>query len=119
MVVVAFLAAKLDGGPPGDCDNAHIAAHEIGRQFRQAINVAICPTVFDGNVLTDEVTALLQTFAERSQLSFKHHVGRSAVQEANCRHRLLRARRERPSRRAAQQRDELAPSHVEHGLPPA
>jgi hypothetical protein len=42
------------------CDNAHIAAHEIGRQFRHAINVAICPTVFDGNVLTDDVTTLLQ-----------------------------------------------------------
>jgi hypothetical protein len=32
--------------------------------------------------------------------------------------RLLRARRERPRGRAAKQRDELASSYVEHGLPP-
>src|SRR5436189_4417949 len=32
---------------------------------------------------------------------------------------LLRACRKRPCRSAAEQRDELAPSHVEHGLPPA
>jgi len=31
--------------------------------------------------------------------------------------RLLRARRERPRRRAAEQRDEAAPCQVEHGLP--
>ena len=32
-----------------------------------------------------------------------------------CFHRLLRARRERPRRRTAEKRDELAPSYVEHG----
>jgi hypothetical protein len=44
---------------------------------------------------------------------------RAAVEKSDHRHRrLLRARRERPCRRrAAQQRDELAPSHVEHGAP--
>src|SRR5262245_4956059 len=45
-----------------------------------------------------------------------HHwhvaVRRCAVEEPDHRHcRLLRARRERPCRRAAEQRDELAPSH--------
>ena len=41
-------------------------------------------------------------------------LGRLTIEEANDRHRaLLRARRERPrSRRAAEQRDELAPSHT-------
>ena len=39
-------------------------------------------------------------------------------EEPDHRHRrLLRARRERPRRRAAEQRDELAPSHVEQTLP--
>jgi len=48
--------------------------------------------------------------------------GRTAAEQSDHRKRtLLRARRERPSRRAAEQRDELAPSHAEHGasFPPA
>jgi hypothetical protein len=32
--------------------------------------------------------------------------------------RLLRVRRKRPRGRTAEQRDQIAPSHVEHGLPP-
>src|SRR6476469_6947580 len=32
---------------------------------------------------------------------------------------LLRARHERPSGRAADKRDEVAPSHAGHGLPPS
>jgi hypothetical protein len=41
------------------------------------------------------------------------------VDEATHRHRwLVRARRERPRGRAAEQRDELASSEVEHGLLP-
>jgi hypothetical protein len=38
-------------------------------------------------------------------------VGRLAIEESDHRHcGLLRSRRERPRRRAAEQRDELAPS---------
>jgi len=44
---------------------------------------------------------------------------RCTSQEANRRHRLLRARRERPRRRrAAEQHHEVSPPHVKHGLPP-
>jgi hypothetical protein len=44
---------------------------------------------------------------------------RETTEESNHRHRLLlRARQQRPRRRrAAEQREELAPSQVEHGLP--
>jgi ABC-type uncharacterized transport system substrate-binding protein len=38
-------------------------------------------------------------------------IGRSGVEESDHRHRLLRPRRERPSRSAAEQRDELATPH--------
>jgi len=42
--------------------------------------------------------------------------GRSAAEKADHWHRrLLRARRKRPRSRAAEQRDELAPPHAEHG----
>src|SRR6266511_47511 len=37
--------------------------------------------------------------------------GRMAAEEADHRYRLLRARRERPSDSAAEERDELAPFH--------
>jgi len=36
-----------------------------------------------------------------------------------CFRRLLRARRERPRRRTAEKRDELAASYVKHGSSPA
>ena len=43
-----------------------------------------------------------------------------SIEHADAPHTLalLRARRERPSRRAAEQRDELASPEVEHGLLP-
>src|SRR5262245_5730999 len=44
---------------------------------------------------------------------------RRAAEKSGYWHRwLLRLRRERPRRRAAEQRDELASSYVEHGLLP-
>src|SRR5262249_1514396 len=49
-----------------------------------------------------------EPFEERRQL-LSRTLGRSGVDESNYRHRRpLRARRERPRRRAAEQRDELA-----------
>jgi hypothetical protein len=58
----------------------------------------------------------LQALAERSDKTCEG-ARRGAAEEPNDRHRrLLRTHRERPSHgRAAEQRDELSPSHVEHG----
>jgi hypothetical protein len=39
------------------------------------------------------------------------------IKKSNQQHRGLRASRDRPRGRAAEQRDELASSYVEHGLP--
>src|SRR5262249_11190415 len=51
---------------------------------------------------------------ERAQTA-REHVKRFTADVSNHRHRwLLRARRERPRGRAADQRDEVAASHVEH-----
>src|SRR5262245_10767655 len=41
----------------------------------------------------------------------KMHFDRGAPEEPDHRHRLLRPRRQRPRRRAAEQRDNLAPPH--------
>src|SRR5262245_54802309 len=92
MVVVAFLAAKLDGGPP---------AAAITRTLPRTSSAAssgtrsMLPSAQRYSMAT-LVTTLLQTFAERNQLPFIHHAGRSAVQEANDRHGLLRAHGKRP-----------------------
>src|SRR5262245_35842108 len=76
----------------------------MGSIFRRA--------VFDQHVLALDEARFLQTLAERGDQV--REVGERGVpQETNNRHRrLLRAHRERPhSRRAAEQRDELAPLH--------
>src|SRR5262249_28046049 len=70
------------------------------------------PAVFDPHVLTFDIAHFGKTAPE---CGIKMHgVGlRQAAEISDYRHlRLLRARRERPrSRRAAEQRDELAPLH--------
>src|SRR6516225_9283954 len=69
------------------------------------------PAVFDGYVLTLNITHVRKTAAERS---IEAHGNRlpQAAEIANHRHRrLLRARRERPRRCAADECDERAAVH--------
>ena len=110
IVVVAALAANTAGAIRGD--HGHLSANQIGRRARQSIDLALGPAVFDRHVLALDIAALLKALAERAQVVCKRD-WRSAVEKPNHRHRrLLRARRERPRRRrAAEQRDELAPLH--------
>ena len=67
--------------------------------------------VLNRHVLALDVASLAEGFAERSGLTHCR-LGRPALDEAHDGHRgLLRPRRERPrSRRAAEQREELASS---------
>src|SRR5258708_40123659 len=61
-----------------------------------------------------DIAGVVQALAERYQ-SVRIRPGRKTVKEADHR-KLLRAGPGRPRRcRATEQRDELAPSHVEHG----
>jgi hypothetical protein len=73
--------------------------------------VSIRPAVIDRHVLALGEAALLQTTVKSAETICDHHVERLAVEEPDHWHRrLLRARGERPrDRRAAEQRDELAP----------
>src|SRR5262249_1066909 len=79
----------------------------------------------DPHIAANIPAQFLQALVERCKSILTLRVIRSPVHEdANPPQtfRLLRARRERPrGRRAAQQRDELASSHIGHGgvLPPA
>src|SRR5262249_61815860 len=90
-------------------------ANQFGREHWHSIDLTLGPAVFDRHVLALDIAALLEALAERAQVACRR-VWRSAVKEPNHRHRgLLRARRERPRRRAGQQRNEIASSYVEHG----
>src|SRR5262249_59053934 len=92
-------------------DYSNLPPNQLGRQHRQPIVLAFCPAVLDRHVLTLDISGLFQSSAEIAQ-TLRDNVGRSGVEKSDDRHRrLLRARRERPSRRAAEQRDELAALH--------
>src|SRR5262249_24392794 len=85
--------------------------NQISRQRRQSIDLILGPTVFDRNILALDIAIILQALAKCGQHNVPERA-RLAVEERDHRHRpLLRARRERPCRRAADQRDEIAPLH--------
>src|SRR5262245_25462625 len=72
--------------------------------------------VLHSYVLALEVAGFVEALTERCS---KGRIGRSGIDKSDHRHgRLLRIRPERPrGHRAAEQRDELASSEVQHGLP--
>src|SRR6516165_9050151 len=95
----------------GDNDG-HLPPNEIGCQRGELIVSIVRKSVFDLRVPALDVLGLLQALPERGQQLWVL-IGRSAAEKSDHRHRrLLRARRARPRRRAAEQRDERAPLHV-------
>src|SRR5262249_3452786 len=92
-------------------DHGRLPADQIGDQSRQPISVIFRRAKFDRNVLAFDIAALLQTLAECGHQA-SGVAERRGAEKPNHRHRrLLRPRRERPRRRAAEQRDELASFH--------
>jgi hypothetical protein len=88
-----------------------LALNKIVSQCSQAIVLAVCPAIFDGHILTVNVSRFFQTLKEGTERG-REALGRSTVKKSDHRQRmLLRKRRERPRRCAAQKRDELAPPH--------
>ena len=93
-------------------DHGHFAADQIGRERRQAVKLIVRMPVLDRHILAHDEAGFVQTLAER-RVEMHERRGRCAPEEPDHRHRrLLRARRKRPHRGAAKQRDELAPSHA-------
>jgi hypothetical protein len=75
----------------------------------------IGPAVFDRHVLALDIAGFLQALAKSTQ-RLDECIMRLAVEEPDHRHRrLLRPCRERPRRRAAEKRDELAAPYGNHG----
>src|SRR5262249_14600302 len=86
-------------------------ANQIGRQRRQPVNLIVGPAVLDRDVLALDISGVFKSLAESAQ-PVRKPIKRLAIEEPDHRHRrLLRPRRERPRRRATEQRDEIAPLH--------
>src|SRR5262249_45976081 len=84
---------------------------QIGRQFLHPIVLTLRPAILDRDVLTFHKARFVEPLPERGQEG-PEVVKRTETEEPDHRHpRLLRARRERPRGRAAEQRDEIAPFH--------
>src|SRR5262249_55916932 len=92
-------------------DHCWPATNQTGRQCRKSIKPAVCPVIVNRYVAPLMQAGLGETLAERLQAAGKN-LWRGNPEIADHRHRrLLPACRERPCCRAAEQRDELAPSH--------
>src|SRR5262249_22766056 len=95
----------------GHRDHRNLSASQIGRQRRQSVDLILGPAVFNHYILTLDNVCRFEALTEYAH-TLRHSVRRSGVEEPYHWHRrLLRSRRERPRCRAAEQRDELAPSH--------
>src|SRR5262249_23455377 len=100
-------------GDPTTCrnDHRHLAANQICRQRWELIIVTQRPAKIDLHILPSEIAEFAQPALERNHVSGRIF-WRPAAEKSDHRHRqLLRARRERPGRRAAEQRDEVAADH--------
>src|SRR5262249_31319246 len=69
----------------------------------------LSPAVFDPHILALDIAGVFKALAKRAQ-TVRLRIRRSGLEIPDHRHlRLLRARRERPRGRTAEQRDEIAP----------
>src|SRR6516162_8835511 len=89
-------------------NHGDLPAHQFIRQHWQSIKLILGPAIFNRHVLALDIPGIFQTLAKCAQ-KIQVWYRRCRVEETDDRHRrLLRARRERPRRCAAKQRDELA-----------
>ena len=114
IVVVAALAARAPRLIAGGGDHRHAAAHQVGHERRRR---SYWPST--SGIRPSRSGPRRSRFRSGpcgTPRLARRVLGRPAVDEADHRHRrLLRARRERPRRRrAAEQRDELAPPSFDH-----
>src|SRR5262245_45116941 len=85
--------------------------NQLGSDLWKAIILVRIPP-FDGYIASFDIAQVAQALAERCQ-AIRCRWSSRAQPSDNRHRRLLRARRERPrDRRAAEERNELAPLHV-------
>jgi hypothetical protein len=89
-----------------------LLTHEIGGEPRQSIVLTLSPTIVEGDVLTLDKACFIETLSDdRNERRVRS--GRTAAEQSDHRNRtLLRLRRERPPRRAAEKANELTSPHT-------
>ena len=93
-------------------DHGHLSANQIGRQHRESVVPILRETVFNNDVLALDIARFFQALAKRRQ-DICILAGPPAVEKSDHRQRrLLRARRDWPRRRAAENGDERAASQL-------
>jgi hypothetical protein len=99
-------------GASGRRDQRHLLADQIDGHGRQLLVFVGGPAIFDGDILAFDEARVGKSLAKGGE-PFGVLVARARVQESDHRHRrLLRERRERPSRdRTADKADKFAPPH--------
>src|SRR5262249_53216914 len=92
-------------------DHRHLTAYQLGCEVGQYVVLILRPAILDRHVLTFDVPGFANALPECRHKT--RSVGRRRdAEEPDPRHcRLLRVRRERPRRRAANQRDEVPSPH--------
>src|SRR6516165_3353112 len=92
-------------------DDGYLSAHEVCCQAGQCVELPLSEGGLDSDALAVHDVNFLESLPDR--IDNFHLSSGSGHQEPDHRHsRLLRARRERPSRRAAEKGDELAALHL-------
>jgi hypothetical protein len=99
------------GSAAGGCNHGDPEPDQIFRECRYSLVLVFCPAVFNLDVAPFHVTQFAQSLAKSFDL-----VGSAGktlvVEKSDHRHfRLLRARRQRPRSRPADERYERAPPH--------
>src|SRR5262245_8341678 len=92
-------------------DHRHLTAYQIGCEVGQSVVLVLRPAILDHDILALDVTGFTNALPEGGQITCTIGKRRNA-EETDHRHcALLRACRERPRGRAAEQRDEIAAFH--------
>src|SRR2546421_4004728 len=100
-------------------DHYHAMLQQVGDQLGNSIVMTLRPAVLDRNVLPLEIAYLLKAFTECGE-AVGICFGRRCAEKPDHRHGLLRARCERPRRRAAKRYKEFSPTNAGcHVDPPA
>src|SRR6266536_899801 len=101
-------------GERDDC--IHVQASQFLCQLSKPLSASFCPSSFEDNIAPFGVPEFAQPIPCRRTHRRFRRAGQQNAQVPYLSNRPLCARRERPRRRAAEERHELAPPDVEHGI---
>src|SRR5262249_51351934 len=90
---------------------------DLGRDWGEALGASFRPVILDRDGAILDPAEFMQSLGESGdQFAFRRTRAQARESDGPQLSRLLRARRERPCRRAAEQRDERAAFHVDFAL---